>query len=83
MSQSIDKRKSLNEEFFTMCLLSLKMKNIKHPYVMQLKPQDLFDKAQQENITKFPQFWTWLENYIEKLKYQHTYAKRKEVKTLK
>lgn len=69
-SQLPENRKTLNEEYFAMCLLSLKMKNKASPWVMALNSHSLFEKSQKEQGLKdFTKYYDWIEEYIQKLKY--------------
>ena len=64
-SQRPENRKTLNEEYFAMCLLSLKMKNKASPWAMGLNSHALFEKSQKEQGLKdFTKYYDWIEEYI-------------------
>ena len=62
-------RKGPNEEFFTLCLLSLKIKNKNHPEIMSIKTRDLWQKAGKEVKLEFTDYPDWLEKEVGRLKY--------------
>jgi hypothetical protein len=63
-------RKGPNEEFFTLCLLALKIKNKTHPEIMTLKTRDLWQKAEKEGVKlEFTDYPDWLEKEVARLKY--------------
>jgi hypothetical protein len=62
-------RKGPNEEFFTLCLLALKMKNKKYPEIMTLKTRQLWEMAQREVKLEFTDYPDWLEKEVNRIKY--------------
>jgi len=69
-------RKGPNEEFFTLCLLSLKMKNKKHPEIMTLKTRDLWARAEREVKLEFTEYPDWLEKEVHRIKYLAKYKQQ-------
>jgi hypothetical protein len=64
MAISNMQRKGPNEEFFTLCLLSLKMRNKNHPAVMTLKTSELWKKVCSNAKLEFTDYPVWLEKEI-------------------
>jgi hypothetical protein len=62
-------RKGPNEEFFTLCLLALKMKNKNRPEIMTLKTRDLWQKALKDSKLEFTDYPDWLDKEVGRLKY--------------
>lgn len=69
-------RKGPNEEFFTLCLLALKIKNKKNPEILILKTKELWQKAQSEVNLDFTDYQEWLEKEVHRIKYLSKYKQQ-------
>ena len=60
-------RCSPKEEFFTLCLLTIKMKYEGYDNVMRIKSKELFKKAstQKGKMMEFTEFYEWIEKEVQ------------------
>lgn len=53
-------RKCPDEEFFSMCLLTHKMKNQRYPFILNLKTHELYEQAQKVKGMNWLKFYDWI-----------------------